>query len=63
MPPYVDDNGQVRITITNGLVKTPVYGVPGAGGNSDVQGAISLKILMMKLLVSGIKTTYRERLM
>ncbi|EFI6884963.1 hypothetical protein BCD18_004948 [Escherichia coli] len=38
VPPYVDDNGQVRITITNGLVKTPVYGVPGAGGNSDVQG-------------------------
>ncbi|HGU9749894.1 TPA: colicin-like pore-forming protein [Escherichia coli] len=38
VPPYVDDNGQVRITITNGLVKTPVYGVPEAGGNSDVQG-------------------------
>ncbi|EHX2156083.1 hypothetical protein K3P68_004555, partial [Escherichia coli] len=25
VPPSVDANGQVRITITNGLVKTPVY--------------------------------------
>lgn len=38
VPPYVDANGQVRITITNGLVKTPVYGVPEPGGKSDVQG-------------------------
>lgn len=38
VPPYVDANGQVRITITNGLVKTPVYGVPDSGGKSDVQG-------------------------
>ncbi|WP_409071767.1 hypothetical protein [Escherichia coli] len=28
----------MRITITNGLVKTPVYGVPEPGGKSDVQG-------------------------
>lgn len=38
VPPYVDANGEVRITITNGLVKTPVYGVPDPAGKSDVQG-------------------------
>ncbi|EBC1279679.1 hypothetical protein G6T08_004908 [Salmonella enterica] len=38
VPPYVDANGQVNITITNGLVKTPVYGVPDKNGNSDVHG-------------------------
>ncbi|EDH5794288.1 hypothetical protein CB225_23570, partial [Salmonella enterica subsp. enterica serovar Newport] len=38
VPPYVDANGQVNITITNGLVKTPVYGVPDKNGHSDVHG-------------------------
>lgn len=34
---YVDANGQVRITITKGLVKAPVYG-PVAGGNQGNGG-------------------------